>query len=360
MRQITLFFVCAILLFSCPLLTPEPVDMDMVNTAAYNTALAMISNEQTMTASVPTATFTPTYSPTPTPFPTSTQSFTPSPFPTEIAALLQSKCEIEMPWHKVTGVYRIRLPIEKYEGKGCRLPLFSPNRKYLAYAMPDKQENQDLYVESIKVLETVTGRVQNVHFAHEMSYIDNLEWSPTGQLIIQEQTWEGPLFILIYDPASDSIVTTMRLDPESELRWNAADTALYAKHSHDYGASTCIHELRGYDFAYGNAFPDFYEIFNLKKAESDPLGITNGKNDDLAIEPFTWSGDGRYLWITITLLRKVDDGYEVGPKQAGMLELRQNEVMFTMLASDPHLDYSFDESPDATLVASPYQPHHCP
>ncbi|HET9912447.1 MAG TPA: hypothetical protein VFQ13_11185, partial [Anaerolineales bacterium] len=206
------------------------------------------------------------------------------------------------------------------------------------------------------------GKAQSVHFTHKMSFISKLEWTPTGHLIVQEKIWEGPLFILIYEPVGNSIVTTMRLDPENQLRWNAAYTAVYAEHSHDYGASTCIHELRGYDFAYGNPFPDFHEIFNVKKNENDPLGIPNGKSDDLAIEPSVWSSDGRYLWVTITLLHKSDDGsyYEVGPKQAGVLEFRKDEVRFTMLASDPRFDYSFDESPETTIVASPYRSHRCP
>lgn len=368
MRQVILFSITVVLLFSCFLITPQPtkideIDMDAISTAAYQTALAEINNDQTMTANVWTATYTPTLFPTPIPSPTPMPSLTPSPFPAKIKTLLQGKCDV--PWQHEGTAWGIRAPdiFKKYGGKGCRLPIFSPNGKHLAYVTAERPKSQDiLYVETIRVLQIVTGKTQSVYFAHDTSYIDNLEWSPTGHLIIQEQTWEGPLFILIYDPASNSIVTTMRLDYRSKLGWNTAHTALYAKHSHEYGASTCIHELRGYDFAYGNPFPDFYEIFGIEKEAEGLLGIPNGKSDDIAVEPFAWSGDGSQLWITITLLHKGEDGsyYEVGPKQAGVLELERDKVKFTMLASDPKFDYSFDETPRTTIVATPYQPRRCP
>ncbi|HET9915249.1 MAG TPA: hypothetical protein VFQ13_25385, partial [Anaerolineales bacterium] len=154
MKHIAPFLVITILLLSCQFLAPQPVDMDAVNTAAYDTAIAMISSEQTMIARVATATYPPTAIPTliisPTP------SITPSPFPAEIASLLQDKCEI--PWGGVTSAFTTWSPgIIQYGDKGCRLPIFSPNRKYLAYATLERPENQDVYVETIKILQIATG-----------------------------------------------------------------------------------------------------------------------------------------------------------------------------------------------------------
>src|SRR5512138_3823468 len=172
MKQIILFSISVVLFFSCFLITPRPtnideIDMDAISTAAYQTALAAISNEQTMTASVWTATYTPTLFPTPTPSPTSLPSLTASPFPAEIETLLQGKCE--MPWHQAIGNFAVKSPglFERYINKGCRLPVLSPNQKYLAYLTPGKLENQDVYVETVNILQTSTGKVRNVHFSHD-------------------------------------------------------------------------------------------------------------------------------------------------------------------------------------------------
>ncbi len=368
MKKIFPFFVVAVVLYSCLLLVflithlpPRPIDTNSINTAAYNTALAMIIREMTMTAGVPTTTFTPTPAYSPTPIPTLTPSLTPSPFPAEIQSLLRDRCP--MPGRDAfaaqIGSYNL---IERYGDKGCILPTFSLDRKYLAYVNLDRPKDRDKYVDTVKVLITNSPISQTVYFVHEMDIVSNLEWSPTGQLIIWESVWEGPLFILIYDPRLKSIISTMRLNRDSELGWNSGKTALYAEHSHEYGAATCINELRGYDFAYGNPFPDFYELFNIEKQANDPLGIPNGRTDDLAIEPFAWSNDGTMLWITVTPLHLMKNGlyYEIGPRQAGVLALMKDEVTFTMLASDPKLDYSFEGSHVPLIVSSPYQPRHCP
>ncbi len=371
MKQITPFLVAAILLFSCPIATPSPVEVDTtntaarqthdaINTAAFQTAMDRITTDQTMTASVWTATYTPTYLPTSTQSPTSMPSMTPSTFPAEIESLLRNKCP--MPWRSVfsvpIGSYDLT---ERYGDKGCILPTFSPDRKYLAYVTLDTPKDREKFVDAVKILTTDSQISQTVYFVHEMDIVRDLEWSPAGQLIIWESLWEGPFFILVYDLRFNSIMNTMRLNRDSPLGWNSGKTALYSEHSHGYGAARCIRELRGYDFAYGNSFPDFYEIFHLEKQANDPLGIPNGKTDDLAIEPFKWSSDGTILWITIIPLRRLENGdYELGPRQVGVLSLTAKEVVFKLLASDPNTDYSFSEAPVPTIVSSPYQPHRCP
>jgi hypothetical protein len=361
MKQITLSFVIAILLVSCFFITPQPREFDQtaIHTAAWQTAVAQIT--LSATAQAPTATNTIPPSPT-LPY-SPTASLTPSPFPAEIESLLQGKCE--KPWQSVLGV---NIPsgfflIPKYGDKGCKLPIFSPNKEYLAYVTLDVQENEDAYVDAVKILQTTTGKVQDVYFAHEKDFVATLEWSPTGQLLIWESIWEGSWVIFICDPAGNSIVSTMRLNPSSELEWNPINAALYAEHSYGYGAGVCIAELRGYDFAHDNSFPDFYEIFNVEKNESDPFGIPSGKSDDLAVEPFAWSKDGRYLWVTVRLLHQQENdwiSYEVGPGQAGVLEFTEEAITFKLLASDPNLDYSFEGSPVPKLVSSPYLSHRCP
>lgn len=360
MKHITLFSVIAILLISCPFVTPEPGESDpnAINTAALQTAQAGIV--QIMTASAPPATSTPTSSPTLTQFPTLTPSLTPTPFPEDVEALLLGKCND--PWQNAFVVNVAPMAAAHYGDKGCKLPTFSANRKYLAYVTL-VEDNDSRYVDTVRVLQPGTQVDRVVHFSHSMNFVSNLEWTPTGQLIIWENIWEGPWVVFVYDPTSDSIISTMRLNFDSELEWNSTRTALYAEHSYSYGATACIHELRGYDFAHSNPFPDFYNIFDIEKQDRDFFGIPNGKKDDIAVEPFAWSRDGKYLWITVKLLHQPENEryfYEVGPQQAGVLEFAEGAVVFTLLASEPNFDYSFEGLPVPTIISSPYRPQRCP
>jgi hypothetical protein len=168
---------------------------------------------------------------------------------------------------------------------------------------------------------------------------------------------------LIYDPVANSMVSTMRLDTNSNLEWNTTHTVLYAEHSFIYGAGNCINELRGYDFEHHHRFPDFYEIYHIEKKENDPFGIPNGKIDDLFIDPFAWSQDGKRLWLTISFLKWQGDPayrYEVGPRQAGVLEFSATGIVFTPLATDPHFDYSFEGLAEPKIISQVYQPRFCP
>ncbi len=365
MKHIAPFFLAAILLFSCPSLTPQPTDhdYDAIYTAAIETAMVIIHSEQTITAAALTEapTFTQLPTSTPTPFPTPTPSLTPSPFPTEIESLLRDRCP--MPWRSVFAVAISSYGyFERYGDKGCILPTFSANRKHLAYVTLDKPRDQSMYVDTVRIVATDSHTDRTIYFAHEQGIISNLEWSPTGQLVIWELIWEGPFFVLVYDPTLDSTVATMRLDYTGKLEWSPTGSAFYAVHSHDYGSGTCIHELKGYDFAHNQPFPNFYKILGVEEEETGLLGIPNGKSDDLAIDPFAWSADGTVLWITITPLRLLENGlyYEPGPRHAGQLEFTESGVIFTMLASDPDLDYSFEGFPVPRIVSSPYQPQRCP
>jgi len=284
-----------------------------------------------------------------------------SPFPSKLEALLQGKCE--KVWESPVGPGVEHYLRETYGDVGCKLPVLSPDQKYLAYVTLAREDaaTGPYFLDVVRLLEInrQSEKDQEVHLASKLDYIVALEWSPTGQLIIRESIWEGPWVIFVYDPVSNSIVSTMRLDTFGKLEWNPTHTALYAKHSFSYGAQQCITELGGYDFEHHSRFPDFYQIYHLEESKDDPFGIPHGENDDLAVEPFAWSQDGKRLWVTVTPLHWQEGQYELGPKQAGVLEF-STKVTYKVLAADAHLDYSFEGTPEPIIVSAPYRVGTCP
>ena len=341
------------LLIACQVgtaLTPT-IDLAAVKTSAVETAYSELTA------------ITPELTPSFTRFPTSTAFPTLSPMPAAIANLLPVQCTPQ------PGVFIENFPsqeflLQQYGNMGCKLPVLSPNQKLLAYVTLAREESATgpYFLDVVRLLDVSTkpAKDQEVHLAFKLDYIAALEWSPTGQLIIRESIWEGPWVIFVYDPVSNSIVSTMRLDTFGKLKWNPTHTALYAKHSFIYGADQCITELGGYDFEHHSRFPNFYQIYKLEESKDAPFGIPHGENNELAVEPFSWSQDGKRLWITVTPLNWKEGQYELGPKQAGVLEFSTSQVTYKVLAADAHLDYSFEGTPEPVIVSNPYQGGTCP
>lgn len=167
--------------------------------------------------------------------------------------------------------------------------------------------------------------------------------------------------IFLYAPVADSIVYKFRLAQSGSIAWNPKVTILYASHAGEYGHGSCVTELRGYDFQFNNSFPDLYEVCGIEKGD-DPFDIPYGKTDNLSIEPFDWSKDGRRLFVVITPLTLLDSGinYRQGPKQAGVIDFSEQGANFTVLGTDPNLNYFFTDKEKPTLVSEPYIPKDCP
>ena len=252
---------------------------------------------------------------------------------------------------------------QEYGGKGCKLPELSLDGRYLAYVAISRQGsgNDIFFADSVRILDA--GQEREVHIVRKMNYIVSLDWSPTGELIFWEQIWEGPMVVFIYDPAQDLIVAKMRQNQGAALHWNSPHTAFFAVHVGEYGAESCVSELGGYDFQYRNSFPDLHGIFKLRTRTDDFFGIPYGFEDNLRIQPFAWSKDGKRLWLEVTPLywKGIAIGrYEMGPRQAGALELASDGVVYRPLAADLRLDYSFDGLPDPKIFGQAYQPKLCP
>jgi hypothetical protein len=339
-----------------PVLTSVPDSMIEYTYAAQTVSVQLTDIFLTKAAIVSAA---PTTTPTPTLAPTFTPTVSPTPFPLEIKAILQDKCN--KPWASLVGpAISPGIDFSLYDKDGCKLPVFSPARKYLAYATLDHQDSQDVWIDSVKVLEINTERVQNVHFAHNLNNIKKLEWSQAGQLLIWEKAWEGPLFVFVYDPVSQKIVGKTRLQWNGEIVWNPDHTAFYASNSGDYGASVCVWELGGYDFRSNQPVPDLYRYYGLKIEDNAPYGIPYGQYDNLQISPHGWSDDGKTLWVTVAILKYVDPGYyEIGPMQAGKFVFSENGARFVVLAADKGKDFSFEGSPEPRIVSRPYVERTC-
>ena len=297
--------------------------------------------------------------PTPVPALTSTPSPTTSSFSLTIDSLLGAECE-------KFGETVFNQFISLYGNKGCKLPMLSPNGKYLAYVTLIRQETATgiYFVDGVKILKVDTNENdKEVYMVHNMDYVGALEWSTTGQLIIWEYLWEGPWVVSIYDPVTDAILVRMRLDEGGALHWSPQHSAFYVTHTGEYGANVCVGELGGYDFQSNKPFPDLYKVFNMQETNDDPFGIPYGKNDNLYMQPFDWSPDGQRLWLTVTPLYWEGDQaykYKLGPKQAGTLEFSKSGVVYQPLASDSSFDYSFEGPPNPKIVSRNYQPHSCP
>ncbi len=292
-----------------------------------------------------------------------TLTFTPfpiaSPFPPEIASLLGTKC---MRFDETVHNQFISL----YGDKGCKLPVLSPDGKHLAYVTLIRQEKGTsiYFVDAVKIIKVGTNENdKEVYIAHSMDYIGALEWSMTGQLIIWEYVWEGPGVISIYDPVKDMILVRARTGKGDDLHWNLQKSAFYTTHRGEYGADVCVKEIGGYDFLSDKPFPDLYKVFNIEESKNDPFEIPHGERDNLYIEPFSWSQDGKQLWLTITpLYWNGDQAYEykVGPRQAGVLEFSATRIAYKSLATNPFFNYSFDGYPDPKILSNSYRPQTCP
>ena len=290
------------------------------------------------------------------PNPSSTS--TPSPFPVQIATILPTECKkldvniyIEYSW--------------KYGGKGCKLPVASPDGNYLAYVSPSQSgdETSTFFVDSVSIIELTTNKSKKVHIVQsKLNYIDILEWSTDGKLLFWEAIWEGAGETFLYDPITDNMITRIRADRATALEWNPSHTAFYATREGGFGSDACVKDFDGYDFESESSFPNLYNTFDIKTANG-PLGTPYGINGNLYIEPFGWSMDGKYLWITVTPLYKQGNDvyeYQVGPTQAGVLELSETGVVYIPLAANKSFDYSFEGLPNPKIVSHMYQPRTCP
>lgn len=286
------------------------------------------------------------------PVKTETSGITSIPF--EIAALLPAECNQVLMYDNYP-----------YTMNECKLPVISPDDKYLAYVtLVLQMVDEGVYpLESVRVMEIKTGQYEEVHVVKPRNHIGLFEWNLSGELIFWESIWEGPWVIYVYDPVTDQTLVTMRADRGAALQWNPQHTAFYVSRSGGYGHDNCVKELGGYDFESGSRFPDLYKVFNLKIRDDDPFGISYGAEDNLYIEPFGWSLDGKYLRLTVMLLDWKGDEkyeYEVGPSQAGVIEISTTGVMYKPLATDEYLDYFFEGLPNPKIVSQPYQSRVCP
>jgi hypothetical protein len=350
-----LFFLsltgCLVATCQARAVTPAPtLDTRLVFTFAAATVYAH-------TTQIASASISP-----PQPFQTLTPWPTPLPIPAQIAVLLPPECEklaadvyTDPSWQYLT---------RDYGEKGCKLPLLSPDGKYLAYVTLKRRKNETgvYFVDTLRILLIgPNAKDKEAYIAYKMNYIAALEWSPAGQLIFWEQIWEGPRVVFVYDPVEGAILTGMRVNEDAVLQWNPQHTAFYARRSSDgYGADVCVGELGGYDFEADKQLPDLYKVFNIEERENDPFDIPYGRTDNLYIEPFGWSQDGKSLWLTVTPLNWKESRYEVGPRQAGVLEFSETGVTYISLAADAHYDYSFEGLPDPKLISQVYQPRLCP
>jgi hypothetical protein len=129
-----------------------------------------------------------------------------------------------------------------------------------------------------------------------------------------------------------------------------------------YGADNCVGELNGYDFVSDRLLPDLHQIFGLPRPADDPF-IPRAIGDELFVIPHGWSMDGMRLWLTVTPLKWLGNDlfrYEMGPRQAGVIELSTAGPRFITLAANPDSDYAFNGSPEPALISQPYHPKVCP
>lgn len=291
-----------------------------------------------------------------TAFPASSPTLlpTPSDTPDQILSLMSPECERLDP-----AIYTDYWG--QYGGMGCKLPAISPDGKYLAYVtLATQTDDLGTYIcDVVRVIELGTANtIIDVYIVQRMGYIGILEWSSSGQLVFWESIWEGSGRTIAYDPSLEAILTTIQADQNTAWQWNPQHTAFYSVRSGGYGADRCVQELSGFDFQSNSVFPDLYSLFNIGRED-----LPNVLGDNLYVEPYAWSSDGRYLWLTVTPLDWLgDERYEflVGPKEAGLLELTESGVMYRALAADPQFDYFFDGLPDPRIISRDYQSNSCP
>jgi hypothetical protein len=192
----------------------------------------------------PTTTIIPTASLTPSPYPTST----PISYSPEIEVLLNGQCT--PPWSEEGSFSKNldRIASNWYiKNHDCKLPVFSPDRQYLAYAtlgQQNKEDKNDLWVDTVKILDLGNKTSRSIHFSHQNDHIANIEWSPTGHLIVSESIWESVLAIFVYDIKTNTLVSNMFLDRGNTLQWNKTKTAFYASsNGGGRGIYSCIQQL---------------------------------------------------------------------------------------------------------------------
>jgi len=294
-------------------------------------------------------------SPTVSSHPSKTETPRITPIPFEVAALLPTECNQVLMYDNYP-----------YVMNECKLPMVSPDGKYLAYVtLVLQMVNEGVYsLESVRVMEIKTGQYEEVHVVKLRNHIGLFEWSLSGKLIFWESITEGPGVLFVYDPVSTEMLTTMRAYWDTAIQWNLQKTAFYSARSGGYGADNCVGELNGYDFQSNHPFPDLYEVFNAEKTKEGDPPYDYVVGDSFAIEPFGWSQDGEHLWVTVAFLDwqgETKYGYLVGPRQVGVFELSDTEVRYITLAADDHLDYFFEgSSTDPDIAFQIYQPRNCP
>jgi hypothetical protein len=291
------------------------------------------------------------------------RTLTPAPASNQVSGILPSECEK----HNIETSFDswAQFLIKSYGANGCKFTMVSPDGKYLAYVTLIQQKDKagGLYVDAIKLWKLNSPELlSKIYVAHRMYYIGRLEWSLSNKLMFWESIWEGPGVTFIYDPAPNRILAKMRADQETAWQWNPQHTAFYAVRIGGYGADNCVGELSGYDFTSDTLFPDLRKLFGAEQAADDlfsPHEIAN----DLLIKPFNWSPDGNRLWLTVTpLIWKGNQvyEYEMGPRQAGVVEMSPTGTRYTSLGADPHFDYSFEGWPYPKIVSQVYQSRLCP
>ncbi len=357
MKNKIVFLITLVLIMGCtPAPAVAPLDENAIYTFAAQTVQAQLS--QTANAnSTSTATMTPSQYPSSTPV-----SYSP-----EIETLLDGQCN--PPWNE-EGSFNKNLDLIVadwyFKNHNCKLPIFSHDKDYLAYAtlgQRNKEDKNDLWVDTVRIIDLGSQTSQTIHFAHEMDLIANIEWSPTGHLIVSESIWESVFAIFVYDIEKNVLVSKMFLDRDKKLEWNDTKTAFYASsNGGGRGIYSCIQQLGGYDFKNGYSFPDFYELLDVEKGGFSAFGIEFGKDKDLYIKPYGWSTDGNSLWLTITTLSPTDDGwyYEIGPQKAAILSLTSEGPKLTVLEDDPNFNYSFGDITKNEIFSEPYSIELCP
>jgi hypothetical protein len=106
-----------------------------------------------------------------------------------------------------------------------------------------------------------------------------------------------------------------------------------------------------------------YHVLGIQDLAVDAFGIPFAEEDSLRIEPLGWSDDGERLWLTVTPLRWMgwsEYRYELGPRQAAVVELSEKRVEFSVVFAAPDLDFSFADGAGSEISSSAYAPTFCP
>jgi hypothetical protein len=362
-RYLFTFSLQLALLGACGIKTqPDHVQEINVETI-FTAAVETVSVQMTQTALAQnTSTVPPAAAASPKLYPTPTPQATFTAIPPDIEAIWPSECNQN---NLAAGVF-YQGYIEQswtYGNYRCKMPMFSPDGKYLAYVMPGLLDEQKLtFADSVWVKSIKTGEnVEILNVKINQDYIPNMEWHKSGKLIFWENVWEGPGITYVYDPANDFLYQT-RGDKATAQIWNEQHSAFYSARQGGYGDERCTAGLGGYDFESNTAFPNFYKLLGMQ-SKTDMFGFPEGIDSNLDVQAYGWSQDGKRLWVTITPLYADDEsgyGYNIGPKQAGVLVFTGQGVEYTTLAEDENFNYFFKGYPEPKIVSDPYEPQQCP